>query len=173
MKEGSGDFGSNRDFDTLFYLANAVPVANDDAVTTTEKLKIDSVNVLGNDTDADLDELTVVSINTSGDLATETPATIGEVELINGVVSYDPEDNFFYLNVGETATDYFFYTISDGKGGSDTAKVTVTITGVNDPPVVGGEFERDQRGEVVMRVATDVDEDTIYVDCDVPNLLDR
>ena len=31
--------------------------------------------------------------------------------------------------------DSFTYPVSDGKGGSDTATVTITITGVNDLPV--------------------------------------
>ncbi|WP_299411911.1 Ig-like domain-containing protein, partial [Acaryochloris sp. IP29b_bin.148] len=38
------------------------------------------------------------------------------------------------LAVGETATDSFTYTVSDGNGGTDTATVTITINGVNDAP---------------------------------------
>src|SRR5262249_61398862 len=34
----------------------------------------------------------------------------------------------------QTATDTFSYTVDDGHGGSDTATVTVTITGENDAP---------------------------------------
>ena len=30
--------------------------------------------------------------------------------------------------------DVFTYTISDGNGGTDTASITVTVTGVNDAP---------------------------------------
>jgi len=57
------------------------------------------------------------------------------VALIDGVVSYDPNDQFESLAVGETGTDSFTYTVSDGNGGTDTATVTVTINGVNDAPV--------------------------------------
>ena len=37
--------------------------------------------------------------------------------------------------MGESATDSFSYTVDDGNGGTDTAVVTVTVTGVNDAPV--------------------------------------
>jgi hypothetical protein len=36
------------------------------------------------------------------------------------------------LSAGESATDTFAYTVSDGQGGADTAQVTITINGVND-----------------------------------------
>src|SRR5690606_9235605 len=35
----------------------------------------------------------------------------------------------------ETALDTVVYTVSDGHGGSDTATLTVTVTGSNDGPV--------------------------------------
>ncbi|MBR1232864.1 VCBS domain-containing protein [Bradyrhizobium sp. AUGA SZCCT0182] len=41
-----------------------------------------------------------------------------------------------YLAVGETATESFTVTISDGNGGTDTQSVTVTVTGTNDAPVL-------------------------------------
>ena len=34
---------------------------------------------------------------------------------------------------GDTAKDYFTYTISDGTS-TDTAELTITVTGINDPP---------------------------------------
>lgn len=51
----------------------------------------------------------------------------------DGTFTYDPSGPFDYLAVGETATDTFTYTISDGNLTS-TASVTITITGVNDAP---------------------------------------
>ena len=36
------------------------------------------------------------------------------------------------LAAGESTTDTFSYTVSDGHGSTDTATVTVTINGVND-----------------------------------------
>ena len=41
------------------------------------------------------------------------------------------------LGVGETATDTFTYTVSDGHGGTATNTLTVTINGTNDTPSVG------------------------------------
>jgi len=46
-------------------------------------------------------------------------------------VSYSPNGRFSFLMAGQTATDTFRYTISDGNGGQATATVIVTITGPN------------------------------------------
>ena len=46
----------------------------------------------------------------------------------NGTLTYTPQANYF-------GSDNFTYTISDGRGGTDTASVSVTITSVNDAPV--------------------------------------
>src|SRR6185312_8650295 len=39
------------------------------------------------------------------------------------------------LSVGETLTQSFNYTISDGNGGTSISTLTITITGTNDGPV--------------------------------------
>ena len=41
------------------------------------------------------------------------------------------------LGVGETATDKFTYTVSDGHGGTASNTLTVTINGTNDTPTIG------------------------------------
>ena len=41
------------------------------------------------------------------------------------------------LGVGETATDTFTYTVSDGHGGTASNTLTVTINGTNDTPTIG------------------------------------
>jgi hypothetical protein len=90
---------------------NSPPVAVDDAVTT--KMGMDAlISVLDNDSDPDLDTLTVQSVTTPdhGD------ATIN----VDNTITYTPEASY----VGD---DGFDYTISDGKGGTDTATVSVTI----------------------------------------------
>ena len=38
------------------------------------------------------------------------------------------------LDAGDTVTDVFVYTIDDGDA-TDTATLTITVTGVNDDPV--------------------------------------
>jgi large repetitive protein len=44
------------------------------------------------------------------------------------IVTYTPALNF-------NGSDAFEVTVSDGKGGTDTATVSVTVTPVDDPPV--------------------------------------
>ncbi len=56
----------------------------------------------------------------------------------DGSFDYDPNGQFDYLAVGETASDTFTYTVDDGRGqpnSTNTATVTVTINGLNDQPV--------------------------------------
>ena len=36
------------------------------------------------------------------------------------------------LDLNDTVTDVFVYTVSDGNGGTDTANITITVTGIND-----------------------------------------
>ncbi len=90
---------------------------DEDGVLTT-------ANVLLNDTDPESDPLSVTGFDVSG--------TLGNVSYSGGgIFEYDPDGNFDFLQLGETATDTFSYTISDGHGGTDTATVTVTIVGTS------------------------------------------
>ena len=79
------------------------------------------INVLGNDTDVDGDDLVVTS-KTNGAKGTVAINASGDG------VTYDPATN-------QTGADSFTYTISDGHGGTDTATVAVTIGPASDPPV--------------------------------------
>ncbi len=106
---------------------NASPVAADDSGTVGENGVV-NIDVLANDTDADLDTLSVTGVNTGG--------TLGLVSINpDGTISYDPNGQFEALDAGQTATDSFTYTVSDGQGGSDQATVTVTIDGADEQPV--------------------------------------
>ncbi|MFC7503971.1 beta strand repeat-containing protein [Nocardioides sp. GCM10030258] len=107
---------------------NASPVADDDAATIGENAGPTVVPVLGNDTDADGDTLAVSVIDQT--------ATAGVVTNNGTSVSYNPNGAFEGLGVGQTASDTFGYTVSDGNGGTDTAVVTITVTGANDAPVI-------------------------------------
>ncbi|MEA2387495.1 MAG: hypothetical protein QOG41_268, partial [Thermoleophilaceae bacterium] len=108
---------------------NRAPAAADDAVTTAKKTGV-SVPVLANDSDPDSDPLTVATVTTTGTKGTVTIASDRRS------VRYDPGSAFASLGTGETAADTFTYAISDGRGGSASAKVTVTLTGANDSPAV-------------------------------------
>ncbi len=56
------------------------------------------------------------------------------------------------MQEGETATDTFSYTVSDGQGGTDTAMVTITISGLpNDPPVASDDaYETDESMRLIV-----------------------
>ncbi len=54
----------------------------------------------------------------------------------NGSFTYKPNGAFESLDTGETGTDSFNYRASDGIAESNQATVTITITGVNDAPVI-------------------------------------
>jgi len=111
---------------------NFMPLAEADAAITDEDnpVTVDAPGVLNNDSDLDVgDTLTVTSVDTSG--------TVGAVDAwgVDGSFTYNPNGQFEYLQASDSAIDSFTYTVSDGNGGNDTATVTVTVNGVNDPPV--------------------------------------
>lgn len=89
-----------------------------------------TVNVLGNDTDADSDPLSITAVNGIA-IAEGKPIVINGVEIsldgdeliFNGTSAYDA------LDIGQKATADFTYTVSDGKGGTDDATVSVTFCG--------------------------------------------
>jgi len=86
--------------------ANDPVTANDDQATVTEDAAA-TLDLAANDDDADInDVLTVTAIG-------GTPT--GNVTLNgDGTVNYDPTGVFDHLVAGETATDTFTYTVSDG-----------------------------------------------------------
>jgi VCBS repeat-containing protein len=113
--------------------ANVAPVAKNDALTLSEtagKTEIGAI-LLANDKDADGDSIMISSVQAVS--AQGAAVSIGP----DGKVSYDSGSIFADLDNGETATDSFTYTISDGAGHFSTATATVTITGVtqNQAPV--------------------------------------
>ncbi len=89
---------------------NNFPVAADDKTSTAQDVEI-SIDVLGNDSDADGDTLSIVS---------HSRADNGNVKIVNNQLLYRPDSGF-------TGTDSFVYQISDGRGGDDTGLVTVHV----------------------------------------------
>ncbi|WP_417391247.1 Ig-like domain-containing protein [Gimesia sp.] len=122
--------------------ANDAPVAEDDAVTTDEDTTLTSDNLFadngsGADSDPNTSDSFTVTGVTGGTVGSQFALASGALLTVNadGTFSYDPNGNFESLAQGETDTDYFTYTITDTQGGTDTARVTITINGVNDAPV--------------------------------------
>jgi VCBS repeat-containing protein len=140
--------------------ANDAPVANDDTASTNEDSAGVSGNVLTNDTDVDGEALTVANPGTY--VGTYGTLTIDA----DGSYTYTPGAGAQALDVGETAQDVFSYTASDGTA-SDSANLTVTVTGLNDAPVANDDTNAtDENSPVsgnVLANDTDVDGETLTV----------
>ncbi|MDF2753280.1 MAG: hypothetical protein K0S82_1663 [Gaiellaceae bacterium] len=95
---------------------NRPPNAVDDALPATEDTA-SSLNVLANDSDPDGDPISLVGA---------TDGSHGAVNCIVGVCTYTPASNY-------NGTDSFTYTISDGRGASDSGTVNVTVNPVDEP----------------------------------------
>jgi YVTN family beta-propeller protein len=131
---------------------NDDPVAVDDTFTVDEDSDFTVIDVLGNDTDADGDDLTVTGVSDTEN---------GSAAIENGVLTYAPDGNF-------AGSDSFTYTVSDGNGGTATATVTVTVSPVNDAPVAVDDVAAvaEDSGPTVIDVLgndTDPDDDDLTV----------
>lgn len=124
--------GSSLDRTGIEGLLNRPPVANPDAITVFEDggvMNVPTAALLANDTDPNPnDVISVVAVGAS--------AIGASVSLTNGQVQYDIGNRFQELGAGQTVTDSFGYTISDSKGETASSMVNVTITGVNDAPIL-------------------------------------
>jgi VCBS repeat-containing protein len=164
---------------------NDAPVAAADALEAGEAGPAASGNLLGNDSDAEDDAMAVVSVKVGGTTIEDGDAndTDGEVNgaisfetaklgrvtvtLATGAFNYDPNGQFEALGSGDEDTDTFQYTINDGSADSGLATATITVTGGNDAPVLGGDLsgtvaeDDDVNGELtVTGTATVADADT-------------
>jgi hypothetical protein len=91
---------------------NGPPDARDDTASTTQDNAV-VVSVLNNDTDPDGDTLTVTGVSQPAHGAANVDAA--------GTVTYTPAP-------GYSGADAFDYSVSDGRGGTDTARVDVSVT---------------------------------------------
>ncbi|MBU2992048.1 cadherin-like domain-containing protein [Octadecabacter sp. 1_MG-2023] len=115
---------------------NRGPDAVNDAAEVDEDGSVD-IDVLGNDSDPDGDDLTVTDATSPNGTVTINP---------DGTLTFEPDENFN----GETTITY---TIDDGNGGTDTATVTVTVNPVNDGPIAADDAaETDEDTPVVIDV---------------------
>ncbi|MBU2357737.1 MAG: cadherin-like domain-containing protein, partial [Alphaproteobacteria bacterium] len=134
---------------------NAV-LARDDAAAVAADEPTLLTGLAANDFDFDRDTLRITSIDTT-DL-------VGRATLnADGSIAYDAMGAYAGLKAGETAMTTLSYTVTDGRGSSDTATVTITVTGVNDAPVLtladAQVFENSV--DLLTAVATDVDGDAV------------
>ncbi len=104
---------------------------------------IDTSNTSAEDTDVDVETLTVTAVRKgssegagdAGTVGSPLTGTYGQLTLnSNGSYTYvanqTAADN---LDAGDVATDSFNYTVSDGTA-TDTAVITITVIGINDAP---------------------------------------
>ncbi|MBO1907986.1 tandem-95 repeat protein [Microvirga sp. 3-52] len=134
-------------------VTNPSPIANDDTTITNEDTAVTgNVITAGGsgdvaDADPDGDSLSVTSFMIAGNA---TPHNPGDSVLIAGVGTFTLGSTGAYSFTpvadwnGTVPT--ITYTISDAEGGTDTANLVITVTPVNDGPVITG---GDQSGAVI------------------------
>ncbi|MBF0272768.1 MAG: tandem-95 repeat protein [Magnetococcales bacterium] len=135
--------------------ANDAPSATDDTGTATEAggtangtAGVNATgNVLSNDIDVESDTLTVTAVRTgnvegggtAGTVGSSLSGTYGALVLnASGAYTYvvnDASSVVQALQSGQSLTDAFNYTVSDGAL-TDTALLTITIQGANDAPTI-------------------------------------
>lgn len=135
---------------------NDAPVAADDRLNTRADAVLTltpAIGVLANDRDADLsDRLQVVAVN--GERAavgnTVTLASGAHLRLnADGSLSYDSQGRFNGLDLFETATDRFTYTVADRSGAAAQATATIQIVNANQPPVAADDAATTDAGSSV------------------------
>ncbi|MDQ7957920.1 MAG: cadherin-like domain-containing protein, partial [Pseudomonadota bacterium] len=132
---------------------NDAPRANDDARTVAE----DGPAIAGNlitagatgdvaDTDPDnrVADLRAVGVRTGPEAGSGTAGTVGNALAgLYGTLVLNADGSYTYtldndnaavnaLKTGDTLTEVYTYTVSDGAGGTDTAQLTITIQGRTD-----------------------------------------
>ena len=100
---------------------NDAPVAASDRIGNMNESGRRILTVRANDRDVDGDSVSIVHWT--------APLEGSIVRNSSGDLVFDPGREFQTLSAGETATVTFAYTISDAKGGADTANVTLQVRG--------------------------------------------
>ncbi|MCA9052783.1 MAG: tandem-95 repeat protein, partial [Planctomycetaceae bacterium] len=124
------------------FLANAAPVATNNAYTTDQDTAVMG-NVITDDTgsgvdsDAEMNSFTVATVNGSSmNVGSQITLASGALLTVNsnGAFTYDPNGAFDSLAAMVSDVDSFTYQVSDGQF-SNSATVFITVNGLNDPPV--------------------------------------
>ncbi|MGY6480104.1 tandem-95 repeat protein, partial [Vibrio parahaemolyticus] len=130
---------------------NDAPNAENDVITTEEDTAV-TIDVLVNDSDVEGDALSIQSVS--------VPSEQGSVDIVDGKLVFTPAENF---NGEATIT----YIVTDGDL-TDEAKVTVTVTPVNDSPVAVDDTTSIQEDTAVtidvLTNDTDVDGDKLSIE---------
>ena len=152
VNDGDADSASANTITVNVTAVNDAPVADNETNSVNEDATITvtdgSSDVLHGDTDTENDALTVTQIAVTGasnssvagsstynSNGTSKTGTYGTLVIgANGTYTYVADQSAADdLDAGDTATDSFTYTVSDGTA-TDTATLIITVTGVNDVP---------------------------------------
>jgi VCBS repeat-containing protein len=151
-----GELDSNVATVTISVVANKVPVAVNDKVTTAEDTPL-KINLLANDTDADGDRLTARIVT--------GPAHGKLTQNADGTWTYTADKDWY-------GTDNFTYRVNDGIADSNLATVSITVAAVNDAPVARStSFQVQKDGSVRIDFSTlisDVDGDVLSLSFNNP-----
>lgn len=156
-------------------LTNANPVLAADAIAATEDGGAIAGNVLANDADPEGRALTVTRLAHGADSQAVAAGAATVIAGTYGALSLNADGSYSFaldntlgtvqaLRAGQTATDSFTYTVIDPNGGTATAQIAVTVTGVNDAPRFTGNQAfniREGRFDVARIAASDIDGDTL------------
>jgi VCBS repeat-containing protein len=146
---------------------NDAPVADDETGAVNEDATLTvtdgTSDVLHGDTDADDSaSLTVSAIRTGTEGGSGTAGSIGSgLTGTYGTLTLASDGTYTYvadqsaaddLDLNDTATDVFTYTVSDGTA-TDTGTITITVTGVNDAPVAVNDTDAVNEDATVTRTS--------------------
>ncbi|WP_417386550.1 Ig-like domain-containing protein [Gimesia sp.] len=133
ISDGNGGFDTATV--TLNLSDNLTPIANPDAVATTEDVPLNNIAVLSNDDDPDGDNANLILAG----LPVSTSALGVALSVSGNTINYDPAGILNYLSAGENVTDTFTYIVEDESGRQSLGTVTVTVTGINHIPVANSD----------------------------------
>ncbi|QDG76920.1 FG-GAP-like repeat-containing protein [Labrenzia sp. PHM005] len=116
--------------------ADSVTIGNFDGQTTNSvggTVTVRQLDVLANDPRPDTASLQITALGSS------TSSLGAALSIVNGEISYDPTNvsSITALTAGQTLTDTFSYTASDGNGTTDSATVTITLSGASGSSISG------------------------------------
>ena len=138
-----GELSDSQSMTVTILPVNDAPVATTGLIGDTNEDQSIVVNLSGSDIDGD--NLT---------FSLDTDASSGSVSIDGSVATYTPTSNY-------NGDDSFVFTVSDGEL-TDTASVTLTITPVNDAPVLAAvsdvSFDEDTSGSLSVS-GSDIDGD--------------
>ena len=123
---------------------NDAPVDGNETNTVTEDTTLTVANgaagdLLNNASDVDGDTLSITGYTIAG--ISGTQAVGSAVAIANvGSITINADGSYSFVPVANYtgAIPVITYTVSDGKGGTDTSTLTLSMSAVNDPPVVSG-----------------------------------